>query len=290
MTPNPQSAAFQPGNSAAITGGANGIGLAAASRFIQLGMSVVIADNDATQLERATTHLRTLTNDASQIASMVCDVSDFSQVKAFKAFTDDNVGNISVLMNNAGSAANPGKPWENIDQWNHLLSVNLGGVIHGVQAFVPDMIDRGLPGLVINTGSKQGITRPPGNAAYNLTKTGVISFTESLAYEFRQIEGCSLSAHLLIPGFTYTGMISRFIAEKPEAAWTSEQVVEFMFEKLQAGDFYILCPDNDVPRETDERRMQWYMDDLIKNRPALSRWHDAYAEEFAAFMAANHPD
>ena len=85
-------------------------------------------------------------------------------------------------------------------------------------------------------------------------------------------------------------MISRFIAEKPEAAWTSEQVVEFMFEKLQAGDFYILCPDNDVPRETDERRMQWYMDDLIKNRPALSRWHDAYAEEFAAFMAANHPD
>jgi hypothetical protein len=74
-------------------------------------------------------------------------------------------------------------------------------------------------------------------------------------------------------------------AEKPAAAWSSEQVVDFMLESLSRGDFYILCPDGAVDRRTDELRMQWSIDDLIQNRPALSRWHPDYEAAFAEYMA-----
>lgn len=87
-----------------------------------------------------------------------------------------------------------------------------------------------------------------------------------------------------MPGFTYTGMISQFLPKKPDAAWTSEQVIEFMLRSLETNDFYILCPDNDVTREMDEKRIRWNADDLIKNRPALSRWHPDFADAFADFM------
>ena len=146
------------------------------------------------------------------------------------------------------------------------------------------MIEAGGRRAVINTGSKQGITNPPGNYAYNMSKAGVKNYTESLAHALRQEEGCEVSAHLLVPGFTYSGMIARFIPEKPAGAWTCEQVANFLVESLSAGDFYVLCPDNDTPRELDEKRIQWNTDDLILNRSALSRWDDEYQDAYEAFM------
>jgi NAD(P)-dependent dehydrogenase (short-subunit alcohol dehydrogenase family) len=137
--------------------------------------------------------------------------------------------------------------------------------------------------MVINTGSKQGITSPPGNYAYNLSKAALRNYSESLAHALRGACGTRITAHLLIPGFTHTGMTG--VAERPASAWTAEQVVELMLERLSVGDFYILCPDNAVDRATDERRMRWAMDDIILNRPALSRWHPDYEAEFARFMA-----
>jgi hypothetical protein len=158
------------------------------------------------------------------------------------------------------------------------------GVITGTQVFAPGMIARRRRGYIINTGSKQGITTPPGNPAYNVSKAGVKAFTEALAHELRNTGGSKISAHLLIPGFVFTGMTARGRTEKPDAAWTSEQTVEFMLEKLAGGDFYILCPDNDVPRTLDERRIAWAAGDIIENRPALSRWHKDYADAFNAFV------
>ncbi len=157
------------------------------------------------------------------------------------------------------------------------------GVVHGVQAFLPGMLASGKPGMVINTGSKQGITSPPGNYAYNLSKAALRNYSESLSHALRGACGARISAHLLIPGFTHTGMTG--VVEKPSSAWTPEQVVEFLLERVSAGDFYVLCPDNAVDRATDERRMRWAMDDIILNRPALSRWHPDYEAEFARFMA-----
>ena len=146
------------------------------------------------------------------------------------------------------------------------------------------------PGLVINTGSKQGITTPPGDPAYNVAKAGVKAFTEALQHDLRNREGCKITAHLLIPGFVFTELTRAGRPEKPAGAWTPEQTVDFMLESLEAGDFYILCPDNDVPRELDERRILWAAGDIVENRPPLSRWHPDYGEAFKAFVEASEKD
>src|ERR1700724_2083471 len=96
--------------------------------------------------------------------------------------------------------------------------------------------------------------------------------------------GSQISAHLLIPGFVFTGLTAKGRTEKPAGAWTPEQTVDFMIERIDAGDFYILCPDNDVPRRLDERRILWAAGDIVENRPALSRWHPDYGEAFAKFV------
>ena len=152
------------------------------------------------------------------------------------------------------------------------------------QVFAPHMIERGRPGLIINTGSKQGITTPPGDPAYNVSKAGVKAFTEALQHELRNMQGNQVSAHLLIPGFVFTGLTARGRTERPAGAWTAEQTVDFMIGRIDAGDFYILCPDNDVPRQLDERRILWAAGDIVENRPPLSRWHPDYADAFAEFV------
>lgn len=265
---------------AVITGGANGIGLAAAQTLVRSGTNVALIDRDTEALEAA---MASLEGEGRTLAQ-ACDVSDASAMAAAAKTIMAELGTPSLLMNNAGTVQNPGKPWENSEGWHQLLGVNLGGIINGVQAFVPAMIEADNPAAIVNTGSKQGITLPPGNSAYNVSKAGIKAFTEMLAYELRNLETSNLTAHLLVPGFTYTSMIQRFLPEKPDGAWTSEQVVTFMFDSLARGDFYILCPDNDVDRPTDEKRVAWTAQDLIEGRPALSRWHPDFADAFEAFM------
>ena len=164
------------------------------------------------------------------------------------------------------------------------MSVNLGGVIHGCHSFIPAMLEGGAPGAIVNTGSKQGITRPPGNYAYNLSKAGVLAYTESVAHALRNVEGCKLTAHLLVPGFVYTPMISVFLPEKPSGAWTMEETVSFALPRIESGDFYVICPDNEATWEIDQKRIQWNAGDMIENRPALSRWHPDFADAFEAHM------
>jgi NAD(P)-dependent dehydrogenase (short-subunit alcohol dehydrogenase family) len=267
-------------NSAVITGGASGIGLAAAKRFLETGMRVLIADLSEEALAEAASALPA----TGEWFTQRCDVSDFDQVSALQQSARERLGDIHCLMNNAGAALPPSTPWENLDTWKKQVDVNLWGIIHGCQAFIPGMLDSGVRGAIINTGSKQGITNPPGGYAYNLSKAGVKAYTESLAHALRQLEDCRLSAHLLIPGFTYTGMIARFMPEKPAGAWTAEQVVAFMLEAVDRGDFYVLCPDNDTPRSLDEKRIQWHTDDIILNRPALSRWDPEHQAVYEAFI------
>lgn len=278
--------AIVPGRTAVITGGASGIGLAAAKHFASEGLNVIVADLRGPALDRAAATIAAVSRKgAAGVITVATDVSSFEGVKALRDAAYDTFGDIAVLMNNAGIGNNPGKPWEDAAGWRKLLDVNLWGVIHGVQAFVPAMLAYGKPGLVINTGSKQGITLPPGNSAYNLSKAGVKAFTELLAHELRNQPGARISAHLLIPGFTFTGMTGGNLPEKPQGAWTPEQVVEFMVVSIGRGDFYTLCPDNEVTRDIDEARMQWMAGDIIENRPALSRWHPDYRERFQHFMA-----
>jgi NAD(P)-dependent dehydrogenase (short-subunit alcohol dehydrogenase family) len=275
---------MSPNHVAVITGGASGIGLAAALRFAHLGMKVCIADLGADRLAEAEAKLAAAAPaGTADIMTKAVDVSRIEDVAALQAAVQERFGGIDVLMNNAG--IQPGSQmFGPLESWQRILDVNLWGVIHGSQVFAPGMMARGRPGLIINTGSKQGITTPPGDPAYNVSKAGVKAFTEALQHELRNTAGSRISAHLFIPGFVFTGLTAKGRTEKPAAAWTAEQTVDFMIERVAAGDFYILCPDNDVPRRLDERRILWAAGDIVENRPALSRWHPEHAEAFAAFV------
>lgn len=281
--------AIVPGAVAVVTGGASGIGLAAAKRFAGLGLRVCIADLGEDRLRWAGQEVAAVApGGAADVLTMAADVSRLEDIRRLEQVVRDTFGGTDILMNNAGIQPGSGVfgPAEN---WQRVIDVNLWGVIHGSRTFVPRMIERGRPGLVINTGSKQGITTPPGDPAYNVAKAGVKAFTEALQHELRNGAGAQLSAHLLIPGFVFTGLTARGRIEKPEGAWMPDQTVAFMMERLASGDFYILCPDNDVPRAVDERRILWAAGDIVENRPALSRWHPDHADAFAAFLRGEPP-
>ena len=273
--------AFQPNAVAVITGGASGIGLATAQRLAAMGLRLVIVDVREALLEPAAEQLRQL--GAPEVMASSTDVSDREALVELETLVAERFGGTDILMNNAG--IQPGSSLlDDPENWLRILGVNLGGIVYGTQVFVPRMIERGRPGLVINTGSKQGITTPPGDPAYNVAKSGVKTFTEALAHELRNTEGHQLTAHLLIPGFVFTDLTRGSRTEKPTGAWTPEQTAEFLFQSLERGDFYILCPDNDVSRELDEKRMAWAIGDIIENRPPLSRWHPDYTESFNLYI------
>lgn len=276
-------AALKPGCVAVVTGGAAGIGLAAAQRFAQLGLRVCIADLGQHRLKHAAEQIAALAADkAADVMTLETDVSCIEDLRRLETAVRNRFGGTDVLMNNAG--IQPGSSiLGSIDNWEQVLNVNLWGAIRSTQLFLPAMIERGRPGLVINTGSKQGITTPPGDPAYNVSKAGLKAFTEALQHELRNTPNCKISAHLLIPGFVFTALTAQGRTVKPAGAWTPGQTVDFMMERLANGDFYILCPDNDVPRSLDERRILWAAGDIVENRPPLSRWHPDYAKSFEAF-------
>ncbi len=265
------------GRVAVVTGAAGGIGFATCRHVLSLGMKLCAVDLAGEALDRAHEELLALAGgDGDRVLAHAADVSDGDAVAALRDRCLEHFGGVHLLMNNA--ACFPKNQTTAPDAWRRVLEVNLWGVIHGTQAFVPAMLASGEPGLVVNTGSKQGITTPPGNPAYNVSKAGVKVFTEALQHELRNTEGCRLSAHLLVPGFTNS-------PRRPtsDQAWEPEQVVAHLCEALERGDFYILCPDHQVTPEMDRKRVLWAAGDIAYNRPPLSRWHPDYQEAFAKF-------
>lgn len=271
--------AISAGNTALVTGGAAGIGLAAAHRFAHRGMNIVLVDLRDELFDKAEALL--LASGASHVMCHKVDVTDRASITALEAAVVNQFGGLDVLMCNA--AIQPGSDiFDQAGTWDRVLAVNLGGVSNFCQIFVPGMLSRGRPGLIINTGSKQGITTPPGDPAYNVAKAGVKVFTEALQHHLREVDA-KVSAHLLVPGFVFTDLTRGDRTEKPGGAWTPDQTADFMMKSLASDDFYIICPDNDVSRPVDEKRMAWAMGDIIENRPPLSRWHKDWASSFEAY-------
>jgi len=274
--------ALAAGRSAVITGAALGIGRAAALRLAGRGLNLMLIDRDSGHLAEAEALVRAAAPEVT-VVSRIADVSDAAAMAAAAAAAFAAFGAVNVLMNNAASFAKGG-PWADRAAWEEVIGVNFWGVYNGQAAFLPEMIRRGEPGAVINTGSKQGITTPPGNAAYNVAKAAVKVITEQAAHELRQLSPAAISAHLLIPGYTFTG--ARALDEpRPGGAWSADQVAQRMVERVDAGDFYILCPDNEVTPELDHRRILWAAGDIVENRPALSRWHPDHRDAFARFAS-----
>jgi NAD(P)-dependent dehydrogenase (short-subunit alcohol dehydrogenase family) len=270
--------AMAPGRVAVVTGAANGIGLASIKRYALFGMKVCLADVDGDALAVASKDVAEITEGGiDDVMTVTTDVGRREDILALKDAVYDRFGEVAVLMNNAATRARAGA-LENVEAWEEALSVNLWGVINGTQAFVPAMIAQNSPCVVVNSSSKQGITLPPGNTSYNVSKAGVKAYTELLQHELRNTEGCQVTAHLLVPGWTTRGGF-----EFQPGQWSPGQVVDVMLPAIERGDFYIICPDDDVTPEMDSKRILWSAGDVAYNRPPLSRWHGDYDEAFKNF-------
>jgi len=280
--------AIKAGNVAVITGSAyGGIGFAVAKKLsAENGMKVVLADVNEPLLQKAQDKLQEAGVDKKNILLSTTDVTKIEQVQSLADKVFVQFGQVDVLHLNAGMGW-PSSTWGNLDAWHNTINLNLFGVINGANTFVPKMLEgRKTPGAVIVTGSKQGITCPPGNPAYNVSKAAVKAYTEQLAHELRS-KSDLLSAYLLVPGWVKTKFGSGKDpdgSEKPAGAWTPDQTADYMLEKLAKDQFYIICPDNDVTEAMDSARMSWSLGDVVDKRPALSRWHPDYKSDFESHM------
>jgi NAD(P)-dependent dehydrogenase (short-subunit alcohol dehydrogenase family) len=301
------SSVLKEGNTAVVTGASSGIGRAAVLECVRRGMHVWMVDLDGDELALA--HELALSRkvaDTQVIQQRLVDVSEYAaiQVLAEEVFTTQTQA-CHFLFNNAGIGRGGGALTD-MDTVTHVMKVNTYGPIHACLAFVPRMkLQAPQECLVVNTGSKQGITMPPGNLTYNMSKAALKCYTEGLCHELTVKEKTNIKVALLVPGWVNTSILLKslrataaaageeldvssvfFHEDKPAAgAWMPQQVVDYMIQALDENTFYIICPDNDVDRETDNLRMQWTMGDIVENRPPLSRWNPDYAHQFQEFVA-----
>lgn len=268
-----------PGRLAVVTGAASGIGAALARALEARGMTLALIDRDGPGLAALARSL------GPGVLAVTGDLARAEDCGRFAEAVLERFGAPALLVNNAGLLRRPG-PWAAPEAWREVLDVNFTATLRLQHLFVPAMLAGGARGAVVNLGSKEGITTPPGQAGYAVAKAAVKVLTEQLAHALRQESGDRLTAHLLVPGYTFTPMnFPETPAEKPPAPWSAEELVAHALARLAAGDFYILCPDNEVTPEMDARRIRWAAEDMIQNRPALSRWHPDHAEAFARWMA-----
>jgi NAD(P)-dependent dehydrogenase (short-subunit alcohol dehydrogenase family) len=260
-----------------VTGAALGIGRAMCLRFAALGMKVVIADLPGEDLEIAVATVRAAASAGPDaILDVPTNVALPADIEALHAQAMAVFGKVNVLANNAVTRIGRGFDAD-IADWRQAMEVNLWGPVNAVNTFRPGMIERGEPGVIINVGSKQGITNPPGHPIYNMTKSALKTYTEALEHDLRTDPSNTgddrVTAHLLVPGWTTTGK-----SEHKAGAWRPEQVVDTMVDAIVAGDFYIICPDDETSPEADRKRILWGAADITENRPPLSRWHPEFAE------------
>ena len=269
---------FSTGKSAVITGAGLGIGRATAVDLAAKGMNVCLVDVLADDLQETLARAQKAASAAGVQSKAIAVSADISKTKSwqkiYKAVVDE-FGELHVLMNNAVTRTAKGFDVP-MDEWRQSFETNFWSVVEGTNVLLPLLESSGHPSLksrIINVGSKQGITNPPGHPIYNIAKSALKTYTEQLEHDLRNRGEATVSAHLLVPGWTTTGK-----NEHKKGAWLPEQVVERMIQSVEAGDFYIICPDDDVTEIMDRKRVFWGAGDITENRPPLSRWHDEYKD------------
>lgn len=244
---------------------------------------------------------------------IVANVADEGNMKfvADSVFKHPSTKSVHFLMNNAAMAIGGNAIDTPMADFNIMMKTNLYGCMHTCQQFIPKMKERKQPGFIVNTGSKQGITMPPGNLTYNVTKAALKTWTEGLEHELmmdRMKNGGQLQSALLVPGWTNTSIKIKELRDRAvrsgdnkfnyeqmkqvmttednpaDGAWMPKEVFDYMMKKLNDGSFYIICPDNEIDSKTDKARMTWAMQDITEDRPPLSRWHPEWDDDFQKFL------
>ncbi|MEV7386221.1 SDR family NAD(P)-dependent oxidoreductase [Streptomyces sp. NPDC091215] len=286
------------GQVAVVTGAASGLGLAMARRFAAEGLKVVLADVEAAALDKAADGLRA---EGAEVHARVVDVGDREQVLELAESAYGTFGAVHVLCNNAGVGSGAeGRMWEHEpNDWKWAFEVNVWGVFHGVQAFLPRMIKSGQSGHVVNTSSGDGGIAPlPTASVYAVTKAAVVTLTESL-YAHLKAEHARVGASVLFPGphMLRTGLWeshrnrpARYAKERPrrtpyrsldqwEAAMRAAgkevrftpvgEVAEFVVAGIRADRFWLLPPGEHSDAQIRARA-----------RSMLDRTNPSYLESF----------
>jgi NAD(P)-dependent dehydrogenase (short-subunit alcohol dehydrogenase family) len=225
------------GKTAVVTGAASGIGRGLADRFASEGMNVVVADIEVAALDAAAGEIR---SSGADVLAVQTDVSDRGSVDALAAAAIERFGIPHVVCNNAGVSGNFGPIWETTSKdWDWVLGVNLMGVVHGIQAFVPAMVESGQQGHVVNTSSVLGLSTG-GGSIYSTTKHAVTRLTEGLWYDLRAAES-SVSASVLCPGLIATQIVTAG-RNRPDHLRNdvSEQIQAAIDQRMQAAQAFFL--------------------------------------------------
>ncbi len=201
-----------PGRVAVVTGAASGIGYAMCEAFAAEGMHIAMADVDPAGLDAAATRLAADTS--AEVLAVPTDVMKWDEVTALEARAVDRFGAVHVLCNNAGVQL-PGLTWEfTREEWTWVLGVNLGGVVHGIEAFVPGMVERGEQGHIVNTASIGGLVAFPGLAPYTAAKYAVVGLSECLEHDLRA-QDVPIGVSVLCPGPVQSALRENSAALRP---------------------------------------------------------------------------
>merc|ERR1711879_856735 len=183
-------------------------------------------------------------------------------------------------------------------RWNEVTDVNMWGVLNCLNVFVPGMIKQQDDSVVATTASRAGVTCPPGDTAYNVSKAAVKIITESLQHRLRNTAGCKVSARLLLPGTTNTNiaMNTALRHRGPQAASKMarsdgdnvtmgkmavmpHEVADVLLAAIESDSFYAICSDGEQSKEAFHEAVRWYAEDVAQERVPLSRWHHAYRQQ-----------
>lgn len=279
------------GKVAVITGGAGGIGRAMGEVFGKAGMKVVLADVQPEPLAKTVAEL---VGDGIDVIGVPTDVSTYDSVCALRDAAVEKYGGVNVLCNNAGIGAGAEGPmWEHeLRDWEWAIAVNIWGVVHGINAFVPTMLASGQPGHVVNTSSGNGGISPlPSTPQYSATKAAVVTITECL---YGQLAGTAVSASVLFPGphMLRTGLFESWRSRPERFAKTRERktpytTVEALEEQMKAAGVEIAYTE---PAEVAEATLDAIREDRFWIHPENPRTDDALRERSQSILDRSQPD
>ncbi|WP_433432871.1 SDR family NAD(P)-dependent oxidoreductase [Nonomuraea sp. CA-141351] len=209
-----------------ITGGAQGVGLGLARAFARAGARIALADVDRDQLRAAELELSAL----GEVSAYALDVRDRDAFARMADTVEERLGPVTVLCNNAGVAAAAAPSALTYELWDHVLGINLGGTVNGLQTFLPRMLDRGGPAQIVNVASGAGLVASD-KILYVASKFAVVGLSESLR-QHRELSERGIGVTVVCPGFVRTRVMANSAKLDPGGGLPAHEARDALFERF----------------------------------------------------------